>query len=71
MKFLSLIFNIFRSLLTYFGLGTGNCMYYPTCSKVISESFENQGFLKSIPVIIQRIYICNPIYKKVGKNWQY
>lgn len=71
MKFLSLIFNIFRSLLTYFGLGTGNCMYYPTCSKVISESFENQGFLKTILVILQRICICNPIYKKVGKNWQY
>ena len=46
-------------------------MYYPTCSKVISENFENQGFLKTIPVILQRIYICNPIYKKVGKNWQY
>ena len=37
----------------------------------ISESFENQGFLKTIPVILQRIYICNPIYKKVGKNWQF
>jgi len=38
--------------------------------ELIKESLQNYGFIKSIPLIIQRIYKCNPIYRKFGKNWQ-
>ena len=38
---------------------------------LLAESFEKNGLLKTIPVIFQRIIICNPIYKKFGKIWQY
>ena len=60
-----------RSLLALFGFGGGNCMYYPSCTNVIVDSFQKSGFFRTIPVILQRIYACNPIYKKFGKNWQY
>jgi len=53
-----------------FGIGQGNCLYIPTCSNLIKESLQNYGLIKSIPLIIQRIYKCNPIYRKFGKNWQ-
>jgi putative component of membrane protein insertase Oxa1/YidC/SpoIIIJ protein YidD len=46
-------------------------MYYPTCSDVIRESLENKGLIGSIPTILKRVAICNPIYQKFGKNWQY
>jgi hypothetical protein len=26
---------------------------------------------KTTPVVLKRIAICNPLYKKFGKNWQY
>ena len=71
MKLLGFFLQGVRSLLALFGLGAGNCFYYPTCTNVIAESFEKNGLLKTIPVIFQRIIICNPIYKKFGKIWQY
>ena len=54
-----------------FGFGQGNCLYYPTCSEIIVNSIENKGLLSSFRTILKRIYICNPIYEKFGKNWQY
>ena len=71
MKLLGFFLQGVRSLLSLFGLGAGNCLYYPTCTNVIVESFEKNGLLKTTPVIFQRIIICNPIYKKFGKIWQY
>jgi len=71
MKIVTVLYQVLRSLLSYFGLGSGNCVYYPTCSQVISESFENSGFIRTIPTILKRALICNPIYQKFGKNWQY
>ena len=71
MKLLGFFLQGVRSLLALLGLGAGNCLYYPTCTSVIAESFEKNGLLKTIPVIFQRIIICNPIYKKFGKNWQF
>ena len=53
-----------------FGFGQGNCMYYPTCSSVITEEINEKGLFKSISIILYRLYICNPIYRKIGKNWQ-
>ena len=71
MKLLGFFLQGVRSLLALLGLGAGNCLYYPTCTSVIAESFEKNGLLKTIPVIFQRIIICNLIYKKFGKIWQY
>ena len=70
MKIGNILFTVTRSLLSLFGIGPGNCLYFPTCSNLIKESLQNYGFIKSIPLIIQRIYKCNPIYRKFGKNWQ-
>jgi len=71
MKIVTVLYQICRSLLSYLGLGSGNCMYYPSCSQVIAENLEKNGLLSSVPVILKRIKICNPIYKKFGKNWQF
>ena len=71
MKIVTVLYQACRSLLAYLGLGSGNCLYYPTCSKVIAESLEKSGLLKTIPLFLHRIAICNPLYKKFGKNWQY
>jgi len=56
--------------LGFFGLGQGNCMYYPTCSSVVTEGVNEKGLIKVVPLVLYRIYICNPIYRKIGKNWQ-
>jgi len=71
MKIVTVLYQVLRSLLSYFGLGSGNCIYYPTCSQVITESLENSGFIRTIPIILKRALICNPVYQKFGKNWQY
>ena len=71
MKILTVLYQVCRSLLSYLGLGSGNCLYYPTCSQVITESLETNGLFKSVLVVLKRIAICNPLYKKFGKNWQY
>ncbi len=71
MKIVTVLYQVLRSLLSYFGLGSGNCIYYPTCSQIITESIENNGFIGTIPTILKRALICNPIYQKFGKNWQY
>jgi putative component of membrane protein insertase Oxa1/YidC/SpoIIIJ protein YidD len=71
MKIVTVLYQVCRSLLSYLGLGSGNCLYYPTCSQVIAESLEKKGLFKTIPVFLRRIVICNPLYKKFGKNWQY
>ena len=71
MKISKILYISTRSLLNFFGFGQGNCLYYPTCSKAIEESIENRGIINSIPTILKRIYICNPIYMKFGKNWQF
>ena len=70
MKITNILFTVFRSLLGLFGIGQGNCLYYPTCSNAIRESFENKGLISTIPVFIERVYKCNPVYRKFGKNWQ-
>ena len=70
MKIGNILFTVTRVLLSLFGIGQGNCLYFPTCSNLIKESLQNYGFVKSIPLIIERIYKCNPIYGKFGKNWQ-
>tara|TARA_B100001173_G_scaffold206550_1_gene178122 strand:+ start:439 stop:651 length:213 start_codon:yes stop_codon:yes gene_type:complete len=69
-KLTSLIFLIFRSLLGFFGFGQGNCMYYPTCSYLVVDEIKKKGIFRSIPLALHRVYICNPIYRKIGKNWQ-
>ena len=51
MNLKSLIYAALRSLAGFFGLGQGNCMYYPTCSSVISEEIDEKGFIKSIYLI--------------------
>jgi putative component of membrane protein insertase Oxa1/YidC/SpoIIIJ protein YidD len=71
MKAISLFLQITRSLLTFFGLGAGNCIYYPSCTTAITEKLENDGILKTLPLILQRLVTCNPIFRKIGKNWQY
>ena len=53
-----------------FGFGQGNCIYYPTCSSVVTQEINEKGLIKAIPLALYRIYICNPIYRKIGKNWQ-
>ena len=47
MKITNILFTVFRSLLGLFGIGQGNCLYYPTCSNAIRESFENKGLIFS------------------------
>jgi putative component of membrane protein insertase Oxa1/YidC/SpoIIIJ protein YidD len=71
MKISKLFYITFRLLLNFFGFGQGNCLYYPTCSEIIVNSIENKGLLSSFRTILKRIYICNPVYVKFGKNWQY
>ena len=71
MKIVTVLYQVCRSLLSYLGLGSGNCMYHPSCSQVITENLEKKGLLRSVPVISKRIAICNPLYMKFGKNWQY
>ena len=71
MKVISLFLQIIRSLLSFFGLGGGNCIYYPSCTTVIAEKLEKEGVFKAIPLIFTRMITCNPIYRKIGKNWQY
>ena len=71
MKVISLFLQITRSLLTFFGLGGGNCIYYSSCSTAIAEKIESDGILKTIPLILHRLITCNPVYRKIGKNWQY
>ena len=70
MKITNIMFTVFRSLLGLFGIGQGNCLYYPTCSSLIRESLENKGLIRTFPVFIERVYKCNPVYRKFGKNWQ-
>ena len=71
MKVISLFLQITRALLTIFGLGGGNCIYYPACTTAIAEKLESDGILKTIPLILHRLITCNPVYRKIGKNWQY
>tara|TARA_B100000700_G_scaffold272000_1_gene315286 strand:+ start:58 stop:273 length:216 start_codon:yes stop_codon:yes gene_type:complete len=71
MKIVTFLYEVCRSLLSYLGLGGGNCLYYPTCSQAITKSLETNGLFKSIPVVLKRVAMCNPLYKKFGKNWQY
>ena len=71
MKVISLFLQITRSLLTFFGLGGGICIYYPSCTTAIAEKIESDGILKTIPLILHRLITCNPVYRKIGKNWQY
>ncbi len=35
-----------------------------------SEFQTQEGVVKTIPLIIKRIIMCNPIYRKFGKKWQ-
>jgi putative component of membrane protein insertase Oxa1/YidC/SpoIIIJ protein YidD len=70
MKITTILFTVFRSLLAFFGIGQGNCLYYPSCSVQIKNSIEEKGLIITIPLILERIYKCNPIYRKFGKNWQ-
>ena len=71
MKVISLFLQITRSLLAFFGLGGGNCIYYPSCTTAIAEKLENDGILKTTPSLLQRMITRNPINRKIGKNWQY
>ena len=71
MKIISLFLQIIRSLLAFVGLGGGNCIYFPSCTTTITEKLENDGILKTIPLILHRMLTCNPVYRKIGKNWQY
>ena len=70
MNLKGLIYSTLRLLLGFFGFGQGNCMYYPTCSSVISEEIDEKGITGSMYLIVYRAYICNPIYRKFGKIWQ-
>jgi len=69
-KITSLIFLIFRFLLDFLGLGRGNCMYYPTCSFVVNKAIDEKGLIRALPLVFGRMFTCNPIYRKIGKNWQ-
>ena len=70
MKLTSILFTVFRALLGLFGIGQGNCLYYPSCSNQIRKSMQEKGFVMTIPLVFERAYKCNPFYKKFGKNWQ-
>ena len=71
MNISKLFYISIRSSLNFFGFGQGNCLYYPTCSEIIEDSIEKKGLIASLPLLLKRIYVCNPIYMKFGKNWQY
>ena len=71
MKLSKLIYISIRSLVNFFGFGQGNCLYYPTCSEIMKNSIEKKGLIASLPLLLKRIYVCNPIYMKFGKNWQF
>ena len=71
MKISKLFYISVRSLLNFFGFGQGNCLYYPTCSEIMKNSIEKKGFIASLPLLLKRIYVCNPIYMKFCKNWQF
>ena len=70
MKLTSILFTVFRALLGLFGIGQGNCLYYPSCSNQIRKSTQEKGFVMTIPLVFERAYKCNPLYRKFGKNWQ-
>ena len=70
MKLTSILFSVFRALLGLFGIGQGNCLYYPSCSNQIRKSMQEKGFVMTIPLVFERAYKCNPLYRKFGKNWQ-
>ena len=68
MKISKLFYISARSLLNFFGFGQGNCLYYPTCSEIMKNSIEKKGFIASLPLLLKRIYVCNPIYMKFCKR---
>ena len=70
MKLTGILFTVFRALLGLFGIGQGNCLYYPSCSNQIRKSMQEKGFVMTIPLVFERAYKCNPLYRKFGKNWQ-
>ena len=70
MKLTSILFTVFRALLGLFGIGQGNCLYYPSCSNQIRKSMQEKGFVMTIPLVFERVYKCNPLYRKFGKIWQ-
>ena len=70
MKLTNILFTVFRALLGLFGIGQGNCLYYPSCSNQIRKSMQEKGFVMTIPLLFERAYKCNPLYRKFGKNWQ-
>jgi putative component of membrane protein insertase Oxa1/YidC/SpoIIIJ protein YidD len=70
MKLTSILFTVFRALLGLFGIGQGNCLYYPSCSNQIRKNMQEKGFVKTVPLVFERAYECNPLYRKFGKNWQ-
>ena len=70
MKLTSILFTVFRALLGLFGIGQGNCLYYPSCSNQIRKSMQEKGFVMTIPLVFETAYKCNPLYRKFGKNWQ-
>ena len=70
MKLTSILFTVFRALLGLFGIGQGNCLYYPSCSNQIRKSMQEKGFVMTIPLVFEKAYKCNPLYRKFGKNWQ-
>ena len=43
MKILGFFLKESRSLLALFGLGGGNCMYYPSCTNVVVDSLEKNS----------------------------
>ena len=70
MKLTSILFTVFRALLGLFGIGQGNCLYYPSCSNQIRKSMQEKGFVMTIPLVFEKAFKCNPLYRKFGKNWQ-
>lgn len=65
----SFFFTSSRTLLGYFGLGRGNCLYYPSCSEVIRMGIIDEGVLKTLYKIIpKRILMCNTLYRKLVNN---
>ena len=68
MKVFTFVFVFTRNLLGFFGFGQGNCLYYPTCSEVIVESFNKDPIHQTIFLGIKRVATCNPIHRKLVKN---